>query len=103
MSEFSSQPYAGLEPDVVLDAVESQGYRCNGRMLALNSYENRVYQIGIEEAPNLVVKFYRPQRWDDRAILEEHAFSQELVKNEVPVAAPLRNEHGETLHYFQNY
>lgn len=102
MSE-SLQPYAGLEPDVVLDAVESQGWLCNGRLLALNSYENRVYQIGLEDAPNLVVKFYRPQRWDDAAIFEEHAFSHELVDNEVPVAAPLRNEHGDTLFRYQDY
>jgi Ser/Thr protein kinase RdoA (MazF antagonist) len=102
MSDISP-PYAGLEPDVVLDAVESQGWRCSGRLLALNSYENRVYQVGIEEGPTLVVKFYRPQRWSDAAILEEHAFSHELVENDVPVAAPLRNEQGETLHYFHDY
>lgn len=96
-------PYAGLEPDVVLDAVESQGHLCNGRLLALNSYENRVYQVGIEDAPNLVVKFYRPQRWDDQAILEEHAFSHELLENEVPVAAPLRNENGDSLHRHNGY
>ncbi len=102
MSDFT-KPYAGLEPDVVLDAVESQGWRCNGRLLALNSYENRVYQVGIEEAPTLVAKFYRPQRWDDEAILEEHAFSHELVENDVPVAAPLRNERGETLFRYRDY
>ncbi len=103
MSDDSSQPYAGLEPDVVLTAVESQGHLCNGRLLALNSYENRVYQVGIEDAPSLVVKFYRPQRWDDQTILEEHAFSYELLENDVPVAVPQRNQHGETLHYFKGY
>jgi Ser/Thr protein kinase RdoA (MazF antagonist) len=102
MSE-STQPYAGLEPEVVLDAVESQGWQCNGRLLALNSYENRVYQIGIEEGPTLVAKFYRPQRWDDAAILEEHAFSHELVANDVPVAAPLRNDQGDTLFRYDDY
>ncbi len=102
MSEITP-PYAGLDPDVVLTAVERQGYLCNGRMLALNSYENRVYQIGIEDSPNLVVKFYRPERWDEQTILEEHAFSHELLENEIPVAAPLRNEEGNTLHCHQGY
>jgi len=102
MSEISP-PYAGLQPEVVLAAVETQGYLCNGRMLALNSYENRVYQIGIEDALSLVVKFYRPERWDDQTILEEHAFSHELVENEIPVAAPLRDTNGATLHTYQGY
>jgi len=99
----STQPYAGLEPEVVLDAVESRGWLCNGRLLALNSYENRVYQVGIEDGPTLVVKFYRPQRWDDATILEEHAFSHELVANDVPVAAPLCNDHGDTLFRYGDY
>lgn len=96
-------PYEALGPDLILDAIESQGWRCNGRFLALNSYENRVYQIGIEEAPALVAKFYRPQRWSDAAILEEHAFAAELVEEEIPVIAPLANEQGETLHQFKGF
>ncbi|MFP3740537.1 serine/threonine protein kinase, partial [Burkholderia sp. SIMBA_019] len=71
-------PYARLTPECVLDAVDSvlmpAGERTDGRMLALNSYENRVYQVGVEDAQPLVAKFYRPQRWCDEAILEEHAF-----------------------------
>lgn len=82
-------PFAGLGPDVVLNAVDSAGWRCDGRLLALNSYENRVYQVGIEDAPPVVVKFYRPHRWSDAAILEEHAFLAELDAREVPVVPPL--------------
>ncbi|MEN8176584.1 MAG: serine/threonine protein kinase, partial [Pseudomonadota bacterium] len=82
-------PYAGLSPDVVLDAVESIGYLCDGHLLALNSYENRVYQVGVEEGNPVVAKFYRPGRWSDAAILEEHAFTRELQAQEIPVVAPL--------------
>ena len=65
----SPTPYANLTPDVILDAVESTGYLADGRMLALNSYENRVYQIGIEESTPVIAKFYRPGRWSDAQIL----------------------------------
>ena len=87
-------PYSRLTPDVVLNAVESAGLRCDGRLLALNSYENRVYQVGIDDAagntqPGIVAKFYRPARWTDAQILEEHAFAQELAQDEIPVVAPL--------------
>ena len=78
-----------LTPDLILDAVETCGYRCDGRQHALNSYENRVYQVWLEDGGMLVVKFYRPQRWSDAAILEEHAYSQELAAREIPVVAPL--------------
>jgi Ser/Thr protein kinase RdoA (MazF antagonist) len=84
------QPYAGLSPDVVLDAVEGVGHAPDGRLLALNSFENRVYQIGLEDAGFLIAKFYRPGRWSDAAILEEHQFSQELADAELPVVAPQR-------------
>ena len=77
--------YATLSPDMVLDALDSAGLRGDGRLLALNSYENRVYQIGIEDGPPLVAKFYRPGRWSDAQILEEHAFVAELVEREIPV------------------
>jgi Ser/Thr protein kinase RdoA (MazF antagonist) len=83
-------PYSELSPDVVLDALEAAGCRCDGRLLALNSYENRVYQIGIEDGEPVVAKFYRPGRWSDAAIREEHAFSAELAAQEIPVVAPLR-------------
>jgi Ser/Thr protein kinase RdoA (MazF antagonist) len=82
-------PYSDLSPEAVLDALEAAGQRCDGRVLALNSYENRVYQIGIEDAAPVVAKFYRPGRWTDAAIREEHAFSLELAAQEIPVVAPL--------------
>jgi len=82
-------PYAGLSPDCVLDAVEAAGIYTDGRLLALNSYENRVYQIGLEDGGFLVAKFYRPGRWSDEAIDEEHAFSLELAAAELPVVAPM--------------
>ena len=85
-------PYAKLSPEAVLDALESAGFRCDGHVLALNSYENRVYQIGREAAAPVVAKFYRPGRWSDAAIREEHAFSAELAAAEIPVVAPLRRE-----------
>jgi Ser/Thr protein kinase RdoA (MazF antagonist) len=85
-------PYSDLSPETVLDALEAAGHRCDGRVLALNSYENRVYQIGIEDAEPVVAKFYRPARWTDAAIHEEHAFSLELAAQEIPVVAPLTRE-----------
>lgn len=91
-----SHPFATLSPDLVLDAVESLGYLSDARVLALNSYENRVYQVGIEGEAPLIAKFYRPGRWSDAAIREEHAFSQELAEHEIPVVAPLLRE-GESL------
>ncbi len=89
--------YQNLTPDLILDAVETCGYRCDGRQHALNSYENRVYQVWLEDGVQLVAKFYRPQRWSDKAILEEHVYSQELVDREIPVVAPLAIN-GRTLH-----
>ena len=85
-------PYAELSPDIVLDALEAVGHRCDGRVLALNSYENRVYQIGVEDGPPVVAKFYRPARWSDAAIREEHAFAAELDAQQIPVVAPLRRD-----------
>jgi Ser/Thr protein kinase RdoA (MazF antagonist) len=97
MPEAHAHPYAALTPDLILDAVESTGLRCDGRLLALNSFENRVYQVGLEEAAPVVVKFYRPERWTSEQILEEHAFAQELAQAEIPVVAPLVHA-GRTLH-----
>lgn len=85
-----SHPFDHLSPDVVLDAVEQQGYRVDARILPLNSYENRVYQVGLEDAQPLIAKFYRPDRWSDEAILEEHAFAHALVEAEVSVVAPVQ-------------
>ncbi len=82
-------PYADLSPDLILDAVSACGLWPDGRLLALNSYENRVWQVGLEEAAPVIAKFYRPGRWSDAAIEEEHAFAQELAAEEIPVVAPL--------------
>src|SRR6476660_2349195 len=81
--------YAALTPELILDAIESQDYRSDGRLLALNSYENRVYQVGLDDGGLLVAKFYRPERWSDAAIAGEHDFARELVEREIPVVAPL--------------
>ncbi len=89
--------YRDLTPDDILTAVESLGYRCDGRFLALNSYENRVYRIGLEDQPPIVTKFYRPQRWSNEAIVEEHNFSLELADRDVPVVTPFEHQ-GSTLH-----
>lgn len=81
-------PYAGLTPHAVLDALDAAGLRGDGRLLQLNSYENRVFQVGLDEGPPVVAKFYRPARWSDAQILEEHAFALELAEAEVPAVAP---------------
>lgn len=94
----STTPYYELGPDEVIGAVESLGLLCDGRLLALNSYENRVYQVGQEEGPPLVAKFYRPGRWSDAQILEEHAFALELAEAEIPMVPP-RVTDGATLHH----
>lgn len=93
------QDFACLGPAAVLDAVEGLGYHCDGRLLALNSYENRVYQVGVEDGAPLVVKFYRPGRWSDEAIQEEHRFTEELSDFELPVVTPLKQADGRTLFY----
>jgi Ser/Thr protein kinase RdoA (MazF antagonist) len=103
MSDNPSQPFYQLTPDTVIDAVESMGYLSDGRILALNSYENRVYQVGIEDREPLIAKFYRPLRWSDEQILEEHQFCFELVERELPVVAPLTNAAGESLFHFNDY
>ena len=96
-AQTNATPFATLTPDSLLDALESIGLRPDGRLLALNSYENRVYQVFVEDGARLVVKFYRPGRWSDAAILEEHEFSSELAGRELPVVAPLVLG-GNTLH-----
>lgn len=96
-------PFQNLSPDVILNAMAGCGYVVDGSFIALNSYENRVYQVGIEDESPVVVKFYRPGRWTNEAILEEHAFSQALAENEIPVVPPVINEAGQTLHEFQGY
>ena len=74
-----THPYDSLTPDCVIDCLESIGLVSDLRLLPLNSYENRVYQVGIESADPVILKFYRAERWTDAQILEEHAFAQELV------------------------
>jgi len=98
----TAHPFASLTPECVLDALDSVGQFSDGRLLALNSYENRVYQVGMEEGAPVVVKFYRPERWSDAAILEEHAFVDELVAREIPVVPALAIG-GATLHTFQGF
>lgn len=95
-------PYAALTPDKVLDAVESTGLLSDARTLTLNSYENRVYQIGVEDGDPVVVKFYRPERWTTEAILEEHRFTHELADLELPVVPPSIID-GKTLHEFDGF
>jgi Ser/Thr protein kinase RdoA (MazF antagonist) len=82
-------PYEGLTPDAVLDALAEVGYFGDGRLIQLNSYENRVFQVFLEDKSVVVAKFYRPDRWSDAQILEEHAFAQELAAEDIPVIAPL--------------
>lgn len=89
MGADTTVPYAGLSPERILEALESVGLQPDGRLLALNSYENRVYQIGMEEGAPLVAKFYRPGRWTREAILEEHRFVQQLADAEIPAVPPL--------------
>jgi len=81
-------PYSALTPDVVLDACDAAGLRADGRLLTLNSYENRVYQVGLDDGSARVLKFYRPGRWSSAQIEEEHAFARELAEREIPVVAP---------------
>lgn len=96
----TTQAFDNLTPDNILDAVETMDILCDGRLLALNSYENRVYQIGVEDAAPLVAKFYRPNRWSDAAIIEEHQFTLALAEQEIPVIPPIVYEDGNSLHHY---
>jgi Ser/Thr protein kinase RdoA (MazF antagonist) len=99
----NQHPFQTLTPAFIMDAVESQGFRCDCRTLALNSYENRVCQVGIDEGAPLIAKFYRPGRWSDEQIREEHGFCFELAEHELPVVAPLRNADGESLFQYSGF
>ena len=101
--EPSSHPYAELSPFAVLESVESLGYETDARMFPLNSYENRVYQVGVVGKPSIIVKFYRPERWTNEQILEEHSYTQELVDLEIPVVPPIDFTDGGTLQQFNNF
>lgn len=96
-SRPSQHPFDRLTPGFIMDAIETLGYRCDCRILTLNSYENRVYQVGIEDGAPLIAKFYRPGRWSDAQIIEEHRFTWELAEHELPVVAPLLNRAQESL------
>ena len=97
MTDLSTHPYDTLTPDVLLDAMEQAGFAVSGRLFALNSYENRVYQVGLEEARPVIAKFYRPGRWSEAQIREEHAFTRELLEADIPVVAPMTMPSGDTL------
>tara|TARA_Y100000588_G_scaffold142230_1_gene156258 strand:+ start:373 stop:1368 length:996 start_codon:yes stop_codon:yes gene_type:complete len=97
VTQQAPHPFDSLTPDFILDTVERLDYITDGRLMALNSYENRVYQIGIEDSDPIIAKYYRPERWSDEAILEEHEFCFELANSDLPVVAPLVNEDGLSL------
>lgn len=99
---ISATDYHKLTPDLILNAIESLAIYPETGLIALNSYENRVYQFRCDRGNRYVVKFYRPGRWSDEQILEEHSFTQELVSQEVPVAAPIELNN-KTLHFYQGY
>lgn len=98
MTSDPTLAYQTLGPEEILDAVESQGFLCDARLLALNSYENRVYQVGVEDDEPIIAKFYRPNRWEDATIQEEHDFAWELAEAEIPLVPPLKNANGDTLY-----
>lgn len=102
-SNAEIEAFANLTPDEILNAVEASGIQCDGHFLALNSYENRVYQIGLVDAPPLVAKFYRPNRWSDAAINEELQFTLDLADSEIPVIAPILDDSGRALRHHENY
>lgn len=99
---MTAADYHGLTPDTVINAVESTGYLSDSRILPLNSYENRVYQVGIESEQPIIAKFYRPNRWSNAQIQEEHDFTQTLYELDIPVVPPLRFD-GKTLLTYQGY
>ncbi len=96
--DAATHAFRSLDPVTLLDAIDATGVRTDGRISALNSYENRVYEIGLEDGSSVIAKFYRPHRWSDSSIHEEHDFCQRLIDADVPVVAPLPDLHGCTLH-----
>ena len=96
-------PFEQLTPDFILDAVESCGFSPDGRLLALNSYENRVYQLGIEDSEPVVAKFYRPGRWSNEQIAEEHQFSDALLEHDLPIVGPFDLGEGKTLGEYKGF
>lgn len=102
MNASANASFFSLTPECLLNAIESLGIRCDGRLLQLNSYENRVYQVWLEDGTQRIAKFYRPGNWSDEAILEEHDYTLELAGQEIPVVPPLLFE-GQTLHHWENH
>src|SRR4051812_3495643 len=98
-----AEPFSDLDPDCIFNALDSIGVHSDGRLLALNSYENRVYQVGMEQGPPFVAKFYRPGRWAEEAIIEEHAFVDSLAEAEIPVVPALKFNNNQSLHHFDGY
>ena len=103
MIESGNHPFDKLTPDLLIDAVESQGFLSDGGFLALNSYENRVYQIGIENKTPMIAKFYRPNRWTDEQIFEEHQFCFQLQEQELPVVCPWLNSEGKSISHHEGF
>ena len=103
MIESGNHPFDTLTPDLLIDAVESQGFLSDGGFLALNSYENRVYQIGIENKTPMIAKFYRPNRWTDEQIFEEHQFCFQLQEQELPVVCPWLNSEGKSISHHEGF
>jgi Ser/Thr protein kinase RdoA (MazF antagonist) len=102
MSLSKTHAFESLTPDLVLDALDTVGLRGDGRLTALSSYENRVYQVQLDDGSAVVAKFYRPERWSDAQIQEEHSFAAELMAFEVPAIGPLTLQ-GQTLHHFGGF
>ena len=104
MTESNLHPFEKLTPELIMDAIEVQGFECTGSVFALNSYENRVYQIGIEgEKKTLIAKFYRPNRWSVEEIQEEHDFTFELAEHEIPVITPIKSANDKSLFKYQDF
>ena len=99
---MSRELFARLSPDLIMDAIESLGYQCDARILELNSYENRVFQIGLEQAEPIIAKFYRANRWTDDMIREEHDFTLQLAESDVSVVPPLQID-SQTLFVFDEF
>ncbi len=103
MTKSATHTFELLTPDMIMDAVESCGHVTDGRLIALNSYENRVYQVGVDEKEPLIAKFYRPGRWDDRQIKEEHDYCFQLQEQELPVVCPLLNNSAASLNHHMGF
>ncbi len=103
MNQPTTHPFDTLTPDTILDALESQGFDVDGRVNALNSYENRVYQIGIDQKPPLIAKFYRPERWSREQIQEDHDFCFAVEAHDIPVVTPLKNSAGDSIYQFAGF